>query len=218
MMLARDDSDETAQLLFFVNQLGLGLLFHNGGVPNFEALETDVTVLPASQPDAFGLQRHGDALVIKKSSAPLSVPVSLEESLQLLARAVDRAALPPAVAVHRLLAEFGGFEIVMMAGAMLGAAERGLILLIDGLIVSSALLAATRIAPAVRDYCIFCHRSAEPGHRAQLAALQAQPLIDLNLRLGEASGVALAWPLVRAAVAYLNEMASFETAGVSGKL
>ncbi len=100
---------------------------------------------------------------------------------------------------------------------MLGAAERGLILLIDGLIVSSALLAATRIAPAVRDYCIFCHRSAEPGHRAQLAALQAQPLIDLGLRLGEASGVALAWPLVRAAVAFLNEMASFESAGVSGK-
>ena len=141
----------------------------------------------------------------------------LTRKQQLLARAVDRAALPPDVAVHRLLAEFGGFEIVMMAGAMLGAAERGLILLIDGLIVSSALLAATRIAPAVRDYCIFCHRSAEPGHRAQLAALQAQPLIDLGLRLGEASGVALAWPLVRAAVAFLNEMASFESAGVSGK-
>ena len=136
---------------------------------------------------------------------------------QLLARAVARAALPPDADVHRVLAEFGGFEIVMMAGAMLGAAERGLILLIDGLIVTSALLAAVRMAPAVRDYCIFCHHSAEPGHRAQLAALQARPLIDLGLRLGEGSGVALAWPLVRAAVAFLNDMASFESAGVSGK-
>ena len=116
-----------------------------------------------------------------------------------------------------VLAEFGGYEIVMMAGAMLGAAERGITLLIDGFIVTSALLAATRIVPAVREYCVFCHRSAEPGHRIQIEALQADPLIDLGLRIGEGSGVGLAWPLVRAAVAFLNEMASFESAGVSEK-
>ena len=141
----------------------------------------------------------------------------LARKRELLAKAVARAALPPEADVRRVLAEFGGFEIVMMTGAMLGAAERGMTLLIDGLIVTSALLAALRLAPEVRDYCIFCHHSAEPGHRVQLATLGAQPLIDLGLRLGECSGVALAWPLVRASVAFLNEMASFESAGVSGK-
>jgi nicotinate-nucleotide--dimethylbenzimidazole phosphoribosyltransferase len=142
----------------------------------------------------------------------------LQRKRELLAQAVKRAALPADADAATVLAEFGGFEIVMMAGAMLGAAERGMILLIDGFIVTSALLAAARIAPAIRDYCIFCHRSAEPGHIAQLQALAAEPLIDLGLRLGEGTGAALAWPLVQAAVAFLNEMASFESAGVSDKV
>jgi nicotinate-nucleotide--dimethylbenzimidazole phosphoribosyltransferase len=133
----------------------------------------------------------------------------------LLAQAVARAALPTSADAMTVLAEFGGFEIVMMAGAMLGAAERGMTLLIDGFIVTSALLAASRIAPNILDYCLFCHRSAEPGHLAQLTDLKADPLIDLGLRLGEGTGAALAWPLVKAAVAFLNEMASFESAGVS---
>ena len=141
----------------------------------------------------------------------------LERKRALLAQAVSRADLPGNPDAQAVLAEFGGFEIVMMAGAMLGAAERGMTLLIDGFIVTSALLAAARIAPAVRDYCIFCHRSAEPGHLAQLAALKAEPLINLGLRLGEGTGAALAWPLVRASVSFLNEMASFESAGVSGQ-
>jgi nicotinate-nucleotide--dimethylbenzimidazole phosphoribosyltransferase len=100
---------------------------------------------------------------------------------------------------------------------MLAAAERGVLLLIDGFIVTAALLVAARIAPEIRDYCVFCHRSAEPGHRALLEALQADALLDLGLRLGEGTGVALAWPLVNAAVAFLNEMASFASAGVSEK-
>ncbi|MCB1965291.1 MAG: nicotinate-nucleotide--dimethylbenzimidazole phosphoribosyltransferase, partial [Candidatus Accumulibacter sp.] len=65
------------------------------------------------------------------------------------------------------------------------------------------------------EYCVFCHRSAEPGHQVRLTALSAQPLLEPGLRPGAASGAALAWPLVRAAVAFLNEMASFESAGVS---
>ncbi len=141
----------------------------------------------------------------------------LARKRDLLAQAVARAALPVDADPMNVLAEFGGFEIVMMAGAMLGAAERGMTLLIDGFIVTSALLVASRIAPAIRDYCVFCHRSAEPGHLAQLAELHADPLIDLGLRLGEGTGAALAWPLVSAAVAFLNEMASFASAGVSEK-
>jgi nicotinate-nucleotide--dimethylbenzimidazole phosphoribosyltransferase len=109
----------------------------------------------------------------------------------------------------------------MISGAMLAAAERGLLLLIDGFIVTSALLVAAAIAPNIRDYCVYCHRSAEPGHLAQLRALHAEPLLDLGLRLGEGTGAALAWPLVRAAAAFLNEMASFslsrrQRAGLSG--
>ena len=141
----------------------------------------------------------------------------LARKRDLLAQAVARAALPADADPMNVLAEFGGFEIVMMAGAMLGAAERGMTLLIDGFIVTSALLVASRIAPAIRDYCVFCHRSAEPGHLAQLAELHADPLIVLGLRLGEGTGAALAWPLVSAAVAFLNEMASFASAGVSEK-
>ena len=92
-----------------------------------------------------------------------------------------------------------------------------MLLLIDGYIVGSAVLSAARIAPALPAYCIFCHRSAEPGHAAQLQALGADPLLDLGLRLGEGTGAALALPLVRAATAFLDEMASFGSAGVSEK-
>ncbi len=139
----------------------------------------------------------------------------LQRKRALLERALERSGKvrDPLAA----LTEFGGFEIAMMAGAMLAAAQARMVLLIDGFIVSSAALVAARLAPQFTDYCIFCHHSAEPGHRAQLAAMQAEPLINLGLRLGEGTGAALAYPLVRAAVGFLNEMASFESAGVSDK-
>ncbi|WP_153112150.1 nicotinate-nucleotide--dimethylbenzimidazole phosphoribosyltransferase [Propionivibrio limicola] len=139
----------------------------------------------------------------------------LQRKRELLSTAVARAQLPPNADPMQVLCEFGGFEIVMMAGALLGGAERGMTLLIDGFIVTSALLAASRIAPNIRDYCIFCHRSAEPGHQAQMRDLGGEPLIDLGLRLGEGSGVVIAYPLVCSALVMLNEMASFESAGVS---
>jgi nicotinate-nucleotide--dimethylbenzimidazole phosphoribosyltransferase len=114
-----------------------------------------------------------------------------------------------------VLAHFGGFEIAMLAGGMLAAAERRMLLLIDGFIVTSALLVAATLEPALLRYCVFSHRSQEHGHRLQLEHLGARPLLDMDLRLGEGTGAALAWPLVRAAAAFLNEMASFESAGVS---
>ncbi|HEX5802783.1 MAG TPA: nicotinate-nucleotide--dimethylbenzimidazole phosphoribosyltransferase [Azospira sp.] len=141
----------------------------------------------------------------------------------LLAQAAARAGLPATASggsEHALavLAEFGGFEIAMMTGAMLAAAEAGLLILVDGFIVGSAFLVAARLQPAIVDYAVFCHRSAEAGHQAQLAALGGTPLIDLGLRLGEGTGAALAWPILRAAVAFLDEMASFESAGVAEKI
>lgn len=116
-----------------------------------------------------------------------------------------------------VLACFGGFEISMMAGAMLAAAERRMVLLIDGFIVTSALLVAARLQPAILDYCVFSHCSNERGHRRMLDYLDAQPLLQLGLRLGEGSGCALALPLVQAAVNFLCEMATFESAQVSGQ-
>lgn len=115
----------------------------------------------------------------------------------------------------RALATFGGFEIAMMTGAILGAAERGAVLLIDGFIATAALLVASRIAPAVLDYCIYAHCSNESGHALLLRQLEAEPLLDLGLRLGEGTGAALAYPLLQAAVNFLDDMATFESAQVS---
>lgn len=121
----------------------------------------------------------------------------------------------PSHAPLDVLARFGGFEIALLTGAMLAAAARRMVLVIDGFIVTSALLVASRIAPEILDYCVFSHCSSEAGHRLQLAYLDANPLLNLALRLGEGTGAALALPLLAAACAVLNEMASFASAGVS---
>ncbi|ARE40489.1 Nicotinate-nucleotide--dimethylbenzimidazole phosphoribosyltransferase [Rhodovulum sp. P5] len=120
------------------------------------------------------------------------------------------------LAPKEALAEYGGFEVAMMTGAMLGAAEARRIVIVDGFIATSAALAAVRIAPETRGAMVFGHKSQEQGHRALLDALDADPLLDLHFRLGEGTGALLAWPLVKAAAAMLNEMASFEDAGVAG--
>jgi nicotinate-nucleotide--dimethylbenzimidazole phosphoribosyltransferase len=116
-----------------------------------------------------------------------------------------------------VLATFGGFEIAMMTGAMLHAAALRKTLLIDGFIVTSALLVASRIAPAILDYCVFAHCSDEAGHRRMLEQLGARPLLQLGMRLGEGTGAALALPLLHAAANFLNEMATFSSASVSEK-
>lgn len=115
------------------------------------------------------------------------------------------------------LAAFGGLEITMMAGALIGAAQNNAVVLVDGFIATSAALAALRVHPELMGHVVFAHRSHEPGHQAMLSALDAEPLLDLELRLGEGSGALLAFPLLRNACAMLNEMATFESAGVSGK-
>ncbi|WP_227687551.1 MULTISPECIES: nicotinate-nucleotide--dimethylbenzimidazole phosphoribosyltransferase [Psychrobacter] len=114
-----------------------------------------------------------------------------------------------------ILAALGGLEIAMMAGALIQAASERRILLIDGFIASSALLAAERLAPGVAQYAIFAHHSVEPGHAHLLKLLNAEPLLNMGMRLGEGSGAALAYPLLQSACAIINEMASFSEAGIS---
>ena len=132
-------------------------------------------------------------------------------------RAVARVArLPDRDDVLVVLRQVGGLEIAAMAGAMIGAAARGALVLVDGFISAAAALAATRLCPALAPYLAASHRSVEPGHRVVLEALGLEPLLDLEMRLGEGSGCALAIPVVRAAGALLREMATFESAGISG--
>jgi nicotinate-nucleotide--dimethylbenzimidazole phosphoribosyltransferase len=113
-----------------------------------------------------------------------------------------------------VLATFGGFEIAMMVGAYLKAAELGMLIMVDGFIASTALLVAYKLHPQVLDYCVFSHVSSEQGHQALLDQLNAKALLKLDLRLGEGSGIALAYPLLQSAVIFLNEMATFAEAGV----
>ncbi|CAH2787928.1 MAG: Nicotinate-nucleotide--dimethylbenzimidazole phosphoribosyltransferase (EC [uncultured Paraburkholderia sp.] len=138
--------------------------------------------------------------------------------------AKKRSVLAAALGRHPLsadpldvLATFGGFEIAMMAGAYLAAAEARMTILVDGFIASAALLVADAIAPNVCEYCVFAHASNEAGHRRMLDHFGAVPLLALDMRLGEGSGAALAVPLLRAATAFVNEMASFESAGVANR-
>jgi nicotinate-nucleotide--dimethylbenzimidazole phosphoribosyltransferase len=114
-----------------------------------------------------------------------------------------------------LMAHFGGFEILQIAGAMLEAKRRNMLFLVDGFICTVAYLCAFKLDPQVKINAIFCHQSDEQGHRILLDQLDAKALLKLNLRLGEGTGCALAFPLLHSAVNFLNEMASFESADVS---
>ena len=135
------------------------------------------------------------------------------------AQVVDRALIlhtadgpGPLESLERL----GGFEIAALAGAFLACGQRRIAVLVDGFIATSAALCACRINPGLCDWLLFSHGSAEPGHRRLLAALEAEPLIDLGMRLGEGSGAAVALPLLRLACELHNRMATFSEAGVAG--
>jgi nicotinate-nucleotide--dimethylbenzimidazole phosphoribosyltransferase len=164
------------------------------------------------------------ALMHKLTGVPVAQCVGAGTGLSVEGILHKQRVIEAAVARHAhatepldVLATFGGLEIAMMAGAMLKAAELRKVLLIDGFIVTSALLAAARMQPAILDYCVFAHRSNEHGHQQMLAALDAKPLMHLDLRLGEGTGCALALPLLHAAANFLNRMATFESAHVSEK-
>jgi len=140
---------------------------------------------------------------------------ALAAKCDLVAKALSRTegSTEPLDVLRRL----GGREIAAIVGAMGRAAERGIAIIVDGFIVSSAALVAVKMDARLRDYLWFGHRSAEPGHARILAALDASPLVDAGLRLGEGSGALTALPLFQAAVALHNEMATFEQASVPNR-
>jgi nicotinate-nucleotide--dimethylbenzimidazole phosphoribosyltransferase len=141
------------------------------------------------------------------------------KGLALKARVIDQALAlhgltQPGASVESVLCAVGGLEIIAICGAIIAAAQRRIPVLIDGFIVSVAALAAVRLNPSCRPFLLASHRSAEQGHRRVLEALNKQPLIDLDLRLGEGSGAAIALPLLRLACALHNDMATFAQANV----
>ena len=116
-----------------------------------------------------------------------------------------------------ILATFGGYEIATICGAILKAAELKMTILSDGFIATSALIAAHAMHPEVLHYCLFAHQSNEQGHKLMLKHLNADPILHLEMRLGEGTGSAVVYPLVQSAVHFMNEMSSFDDAGVSNK-
>lgn len=142
--------------------------------------------------------------------------VQLDRKIAVLTKALEYHQRVPNNA-ESVLATFGGFEIAMMCGAMLEAARLGMLVLVDGFIASVSYLSAFKMDPSVQRYAVFCHQSDERGHHLLLQSMGADALLKLDMRLGEGTGCALAYPLLQSAVAFLNEMASFESAGVSQK-
>lgn len=161
-------------------------------------------------------------LMSRLTGTPLDACIGRGTGLDDAGLARKRAVLAQALELHAdavepldALAAFGGFEVAMMAGAFLAAAASRMVIVVDGFIASAALLVAQRLDPAVLDYCVFSHCSHEHGHRELLARFGAEPLLALDLRLGEGTGAALAYPLLVSATAFLREMANFGGAGVS---
>jgi nicotinate-nucleotide--dimethylbenzimidazole phosphoribosyltransferase len=140
-----------------------------------------------------------------------------DEQLRHKIAVVERALELHTPAQVDTLAKVGGFEIGAMAGLMLGAAQQRIPIVVDGLICTAAALIAVQLQPAVKEYLIAGHRSAEPGHGLALAWLGLEPLLQLEMRLGEGTGALLALPIVEAAMRTLQEMATFDDAGVSDR-
>ncbi len=162
----------------------------------------------------IGLLTGTDASLVTGRGTGLG-PAALAAKQEVVAQALERLA-PLADDPASCLGHAGGLEIAALVGALLEAQSHRMPVLIDGFIVTAAALVACRLAPGVRQQLIFAHRSTEPGHHVALHALDAAPLLDLQMALGEGSGAAMAIPVLRAACDILADMATFTDAGVSG--
>lgn len=191
LALARGAAQATAAVARGADVLALGEM----GIGNTASAALLMHRLaPAALDDCMGVGAGHDAAGLARKRAALI-------------RAAERS---DAVEPFEVLSQFGGYEIAMMAGAIHGAADRNTPVIVDGFICTAAALVAVRLRPETRRVCLFAHRSAEAGHARMLQALDARPLLDLNLRLGEGTGALLAAPLVRAATALLSDVASLD--------
>lgn len=177
--------------LLIIGEMGIG------NTTSASALLSAFTGLPADQ--AVGPGTGAD-------------PDTLDRKIAVVQRATKRCQNKDA---SQTLRELGGFEIAAMVGTILAAHQAHVPVVIDGFIASVAALGAEMLQTGTVESCVFAHRSAEPAHRFVLEHLKVTPLLDLGLRLGEGSGSALAYPLIKNAVAMLNDMATFADAGVS---
>lgn len=191
LALARGAAQATAAVARGADVLALGEM----GIGNTASAALLMhRLVPAALDDCMGVGAGHDAAGLARKRAALI-------------RAAERS---DAVEPFEVLSQFGGYEIAMMAGAIHGAADRNTPVIVDGFICTAAALVAVRLRPETRRVCLFAHRSAEAGHARMLQVLDARPLLDLNLRLGEGTGALLAAPLVRAAAALLSDVASLD--------
>lgn len=198
-----------------------------------EALKRGILIveeLASSRVDLIGIGEMGignttaaTALVAAFSGLPVEEltgrgtgidDVALARKIAVIKKALTTNA-PANKSPLEVLAALGGFEIAGLAGVVLGAAARGIPVVLDGFIASTAALCAARMQPLAAKYVIASHESVEVGHRTVLAALGTKPLFKLDMRLGEGSGAALAMPIIEAALRLLHEMATFDAAGVT---
>jgi nicotinate-nucleotide--dimethylbenzimidazole phosphoribosyltransferase len=182
------------------------LIFGEMGIGNTTTSATIAAALLGTGPDQIAGSGTGLDTAGRKRKA------------QIIAAALSHHGLEtPGASPAQVLCAVGGLEIAAITGAIIAAAQTRIPILVDGFIVSVAALAAVRLNPSCRPYLVFSHRSAEQGHRLVLDALAAHPLLDLDLRLGEGSGAALALPILRLACALHNRMATFAEAAVPGR-
>ena len=145
------------------------------------------------------------------AGAGLDTP-GIRHKLDVLSRAA--ANYSGDVSPENIMAWFGGYEMVMAVGGMLKAAELGMVIIVDGFIMTSCILAASKLYPEVLEYAVFGHQGDESGHKRMLEALGADPILHLGLRLGEGSGAVCAYPIIDSAVRMINEMDDFASVGV----
>ena len=139
----------------------------------------------------------------------------IQHKRQILAQALENYLKTMPHTAENAIRYFGGFEMVTAIGAMLEGAERGLIVLVDGFIMTACAIAAIRLCPAAQDYMIFTHCGDESGHRRMLDFVGAEPLLNLSLRLGEGTGALCAYPIIDSAVRMINEMNNFDNAHIT---
>jgi len=174
----------------------------------------------------MGIGNTSAASAIMSLICDIPVADCVGKGAGLLSEEVQRKAvvIEDAIKIHaitndplKVLQVFGGYEIAQMTGGILSAVEEGMIVMIDGFISTVAFLVAYQMKPSIIDNAIFCHCSNEHAHKHLLDFLGVSPLLNLDMRLGEGTGCAVAYPIIKSAVTFLDKMASFESAAVSGK-